>query len=450
MSGQRLRMPLVLFALLLASLAGGSGALAKDAAPDHGLISDAPDAIVAINKPLRGIVLAREGGTVVRVGGAHIGTGLTSVRTDSAGRYLIPAEIRTDHLNVVSAGYEIERRVTTADYVVTYLKPLDVRAIYIPYDELRRTEVMEWTLGLARANLISAVVVDVKDEAGSVLPLAATQQVIDMRAVRGTGTDVEGFLTELAELGVYRIARVVTFLDGRFARAFPADAILTATGSVFVDSIGLAWSNPFSEAARAHNVAIGVEAAKWFEEVQYDYVRLPTDPGVVVRNNATPEARSAAITAFTREAASALHAVGAALSIDTFGQTTVIDHDGGIGQVLEDMAPYLDYYSPMVYPSTWTAGWFGLSYPPSDPFLVVKTSVGLAVQRVAPFETVLVRPWLQDFHDYQSRKLYYSAVEVQAQIDASAEAGGSGFMLWDPSLNYHLSVLEELLTASSR
>jgi hypothetical protein len=132
------------------------------------------------------------------------------------------------------------------------------------------------------------------------------------------------------------------------------------------------------------------------------------------------------------------------LAIDTFGQTTMILHDGGIGQVLEDLAPFLDYYSPMVYPSTWTPGWFGLDYPPSDPFRVVSQSVAQAVARLAPFESVIVRPWLQDFHDYQEQKLPYGLAQVRAQIDASMQAGASGFMLWDPSLNYQLSVLAEL------
>ena len=71
-----------------------------------------------------------------------------------------------------------------------------------------------------------------------------------------------------------------------------------------------------------------------------------------------------------------------------------------------------------------------------DPFVVVRESVMRAVERLAPYN-IVVRPWLQDFHDYQSQKLFYGAEEVLAQIRASAAAGAKGFMLWDPSLNYH-------------
>ena len=49
------------------------------------------------------------------------------------------------------------------------------------------------------------------------LPLVANQTGINMGAVHGTGTDVEGFLADLEALGVYRIARVVTFMDSWLA-----------------------------------------------------------------------------------------------------------------------------------------------------------------------------------------------------------------------------------------
>ncbi|HJN93673.1 MAG TPA: putative glycoside hydrolase, partial [Dehalococcoidia bacterium] len=384
---------------------------------------------------LRGLVLGRKDGRIVRVSGAHVGTGETSIQTNANGRFYLAAAARTNSVSVVAPGYEVKRLTPTGRYLVVFLQPLEVRAIYIPFGELKRQEVLDWALGLARNSTITSLVIDVKDEGGSVLPQVATQTAREIGAVHDPGTDIEAFLTELEDLGVYRIARVVAFLDGRFAYSFPSEAILTAAGEIFVDDIGFVWTNPFSEAVRRHNVEVGVAATAWFEEIQYDYVRFPTDPGVVVRNNATPEQRSAVITQFAQDASIAIHAAGSAIAIDTFGQTTMIFHDGGIGQVLEDLAPFLDYYSPMVYPSTWTTGWFDLVYPPSDPFRVVARSVAQAVERLAPFD-IVVRPWLQDFHDYQAQKLFYGPAQVRVQIDASAQAGGSGFMLWDPSLNY--------------
>ena len=63
--------------------------------------------IVHIDKPLRGIVLARDGDVVRRIEGAHIGTGEISALTDAAGLFHIPAGIRTNRLSVVAPGYEM-------------------------------------------------------------------------------------------------------------------------------------------------------------------------------------------------------------------------------------------------------------------------------------------------------------------------------------------------------
>ena len=401
-------------------------------------------AIVPIERPLHGIVLTRLGTDDVRVAGAHVGTGATSIQTDAAGRFALPADIRTNQISVVAAGYRPVLRETSADYLVVRLEPLDVRAIYLPMDRLRSADTLAWALDLARAGTISALVIDVKDEAGSVLSLLATGTVREIGAAWDPGQHLAQFLSELGELGVYRIARVVTFLDSHFAFAFPWEAIRGRDGTIFVGQQGAAWVSAFSPAAQQYNVEIGVAAAAWFEEIQYDYVRLPTEPGLAVRDGATAAARSAAIARFARDAAAALHAAGAALAFDTFGQTTMIEHDGGIGQVLEDVGPYLDYFSPMVYPSTWAPGWFGFTHPATEPYAVVRTSVARAVARLAAFPGVVVRPWLQDFPDYQAGRQSYGADEVRAQIDASAAGGGSGFMLWDPTLDYQFEALVNL------
>ncbi len=397
-----------------------------------------------VDEALSGYVVVWEDGELRRISGAHIGTGDATFRTDADGYFSIPADERTSEINVVAPGYEVIRSSATANSMTFFLQPLDVRAIYLPYERLWQPATLAWALDLARAGTISAVVIDVKEEGGAVLPLVATDTVREIGAIVDPGTDIEGFLRELEELGIYRIARVPTFLDRRFAFAFPSEAIQTRGGGVMVDTTGLAWTNPFSAAARRYNVEIAVEAAEYFEEIQFDYVRLPGNSRLALFENTTGEERSAAIVRFAQEAGDALHAVGAAISFDTFGETTILRVEDTIGQVLEDLAPYLDYVSPMVYPSTWRPGWFGLAYPPADPYAVVYLSISTAVSRLEADYNVLVRPWLQDFSDYQEQKLPYGANEVLAQIRANRAGGGAGFMLWDPSLNYQTDILDQL------
>ena len=356
---------------------------------------------------------------------------------------------RYPRYQVVAAGFWPRRDVAAVDGVIK-LRPLDVRAIHLPYEQLWNPESLEWALGLARSGLISAIVIDIKEEGGGVLPLFATDAVLEIDAVVDPGADMAAFLDELAWTGVYLIARQVVFLDTRLGRSDIGTAILTPDGLQLRDDVGLGWTTPFSAKARRYNIEIALQATPYFHEIQFDYVRFPAGP-FQVHAETTGEERSAAVAQFAREAAGALHAAGAAVSVDTFGETVVIRQEDGIGQVLEDLIPYVDYYSPMLYPSTWAFGSFGLEYPAAHPGRVVELTMRAALERVreSGVTGVLVRPWLQDYRDYQPRRLHYGFHDVMAQIQAAAAEGGAGFMLWNPALRYETAVLATLRDATA-
>ena len=418
-------------------------------------ITTAPITVPNNRAPLTGTVFARHGRTLTRVIGAHIGTGEQTLQTDAMGRFTLPPADRTGAISVVAPGYRILRTHPTADAAIFLLEPIDVRAVYLPYSRLGSAATRDWALNLARDGVVNAFVIDVKHENGSVLSLVANDTAWAFGAVRDPAPDIDQFLAELGRLNIYRIARVVTFLDTSLALGAPDTALRTTDNTIFRDALDLAWTSPFTETARRHNIEIGVNAAQYFDEIQYDYVRLPTDANVALRYQTTADQRTDAIARFAADAAQALHTAGAAISIDTFGLTTVVTDDQGIGQILEKIAPSLDYYSPMVYPSTWATGWFDLDYPAADPFRVVHDSIAAAVGRIAATaaqtnapSTTIVRPWLQDFHDYGARKLFYGADQVALQIGAAAAAGGRGFMLWDASLEYELEPLNAAVAAT--
>ena len=375
---------------------------------------------------------------------ARVSTGNAMVRTDSSGRFEFAPEDRTGSLTIVQPGYDVVRRPIYYHESVIVLRNLVVRAVHIPFSEVTKPTVQAWAHDLVDRNLINAVVIDLKDESGQVFSVAATETAEQIRAVRN-GDAVATFLDELKNKGVYRIGRVVTFLDNTYPRWFHDHALRSVSGGLFIDGMGVTWSSAYTFGARRYNIEIGLAAADYVEEIQYDYVRLPYENGLRERTQYTEADRVAAITRFAQEAGSALHLAGIAVSFDTFGVVSTAGNDQGIGQSVEGLAPYLDYISPMVYPSGWHAGSLGFAYPPEHPGPVVRINVEATVEKARPHGTALVRPWLQDFHDYQARGLRYYAKEVHAQIAATAEAGGVGFMLWDPSLRYEQQALEQAL-----
>jgi hypothetical protein len=89
----------------------------------------------------------------------------------------------------------------------------------------------------------------------------------------------------------------------------------------------------------------------------------------------------------------------------------------------------------MVYPSGYHKGIPGYANPVLVPGKVVHESVRL-IRKRAGGTVAQVRPWLQDFRDYAFDRRIFGVPEVQAQIRGSEEAGGSGWMLWNPRNDY--------------
>lgn len=401
----------------------------------------APAAAQTTAAPLRGAVYAWDNGRLLRVPQVAVSTGLAQTRSDAEGRFEFAANQRSGRIMAVKPGFDVVRRDVYGDYTIIVLRELIARAVFVGFTQSPDPRVQDWIRDLIERDLINAVVIDIKDESGNVAHFAATPAADAIGATKPEN-GMSAFLSELGELGVYRIGRVVTFLDSRYTGAHPNNALRHVNGNSFRDGGGQRWSSPFSSEARRYNVEIGAAAAAHVDEVQYDYVRLPYENGLAERFTYNARQRVAAIDTFAEEAAEAVHLAGAAISFDVFGIIAISVDDQGIGQSYRSLSEHLDYLSPMLYPSGWNAGQFGLTYPPGQPGLVIRYSMAATLEKIAEGSHVEVRPWLQDFTDYGPRRVFYGIGQVRDQIREAAANGGYGFMLWDTRLEYQETALE--------
>ncbi|HEY2593752.1 MAG TPA: putative glycoside hydrolase, partial [Chloroflexota bacterium] len=202
------------------------------------------------------------------------------------------------------------------------------------------------------------------------------------------------------------------------------------------------WVDPFQTAAWDYNTDLASEAVqRGFDEVQFDYIRFATDPSpdssvndIQYAQPPNEDRRVAALNGFLSQAHAAVNAAGGFLSMDTFGYTTWWTDDGGIGQDLQVLADDIDYYSPMIYPSTFTAGLpGGLPYPDvvTQPYDTVYLSLAHAEQKLQG-KRALLRPWLQYFDDYPwATQTRYDAQQIVDQKIAVSDAHAEGWMLWN-------------------
>ena len=220
----------------------------------------------------------------------------------------------------------------------------------------------------------------------------------------------------------------------------------TRTGQPWMDNEKLAWLDPFREEVWDYNLAIAREAVRrGFDEIQFDYVRFPTDGHLAAAQYSKPnskETRLPTIAAFLARARRELGAMGAFVAADVFGYTAFNGNDTDIGQRIEELTPHLDYISPMVYPSGYQRGIPNYRNPVEHPYEVVFETVRLILKR-SGHTRVRVRPWLQDFRDYAFDHRPFGVPEILAQIKAADDGGALGWMLWNPRNDYTSAALRQ-------
>lgn len=227
--------------------------------------------------------------------------------------------------------------------------------------------------------------------------------------------------------GLYLIGRIVTFEDPFLGEKRPALAIRTADGSIWRNNSGLAWTNPYDRRVWNYNVSLGEAAARTgFDEIQFDYVRFPSDGDIsIIRYPGKhPQAMGWTIPAFVQYARKRLHPLGARVSVDMFGLAA--SHDLGIGQFPSRISRYVDAVYPMVYPSHYNPGEYNLNDPNAVPGTTVAYSLADYKKALLGRNAELV-PWLQDF----SLGRTYTPADVRDQIAAARQASTGGFMLWN-------------------
>ncbi|MEW5960842.1 MAG: putative glycoside hydrolase, partial [Chloroflexota bacterium] len=317
-----------------------------------------------------------------------------------------------------------------------------IRGLYVSYFAIGHADLRQHIFDLLETTEFNAVVIDAKGDHGWISYPTQISLAHEIGAARPTARDFETVIAELKRRGIYTIARIVTFKDNPLARSYPEYAAKTGSPNgrtLWIDQEQLSWTDPFLRPVWDYNIQVALEAAHLgFDEVQFDYVRFPTasQSGTPqFSQEASKEARITAIVGFLSAARGQLQPFGVKMAADVFGYTCWRQDDTQIGQDINRMAFYLDVLSPMLYPSTFGSGIPGYKMAIAHPYEVVYESARRAVERLSA-STCTLRPWIQDFPDYRFDKRVYGKPEIQAQIKGCFDAGSSGFMVWDPRVQY--------------
>ena len=378
--------------------------------------------------------------------GASVVVRGVEVRTDAEGAFKLERVPPEASLTVKMPGFEKVRLAPMRGTVEAVLRPQAIKAAYLTYYGVGDRKIRGRVLDLATRTELNAVVIDVKGDRGLIPYRTTVPAALEAGALGPViMKDFDQLLADLKGRHVYTIARIVAFKDNPLATAHPELAVIdTRTGKPWIDNEKLAWVDPTREEVWDYIIAVAKEAAlKGFDEIQFDYVRFPTDGKLSAAKYSkpiTPQVRIETIAGFLAKARKELGPTGVFIAADVFGYTAFNENDTDIGQRIEDMAQHVDYFSPMVYPSGYHMGIPGFRNPVNHSYEIVRESVRLTRKRTEGMP-VQVRPWLQDFRDYAFDKRIFGVPEIQAQVRGAEEAGATGWMLWNPRNDYTAAAL---------
>jgi hypothetical protein len=305
--------------------------------------------------------------------------------------------------------------------------PRDVRGVHVTMALAGLEGKIDGYLALRHYGL-NTLEVDVKDESGRVGFLKGAPALARTIGAAGPFYNARAVARQVHARGVYLIGRVVAFEDPVLAQARPELAIQNSDGSVWRNNAGLGWTNPYDKRVWKYVVDVAVAAAKaGFDEIQFDYVRFPSDGDLsqIVYAHRRAEPKGTTIARFLQYASKRLRPLNVRISADLFGLAAT--HDLGIGQVPKRIAPYVDALYPMVYPSHYRSGEYRIDDPNKYPGRTVARAL-LDFRRQLKGQKVTLIPWLQDF----SLGAPYTLIEVTDQIAAARRQHTRGYMLWNP------------------
>ncbi|OHD16357.1 MAG: hypothetical protein A2Y38_06215 [Spirochaetes bacterium GWB1_59_5] len=317
---------------------------------------------------------------------------------------------------------------------------------------------------------LDTVVVDLKDDNGR-LRFEPIDPLVKAIGKTSNPLDVEGFVKEMKAKGRYLIARIVVFKDQRLFEysggayavwdsvtnapwrgyeweetevpvAVPlgappstaAPATTTVTERVYY---GEYWVDPYSEKVWEYNVAIAREIiARGFDEVQFDYIRFPTDGANLGDaryrwKDAGMDMESALMSFLSYARAN----IAAPISIDIYGANGWYRSGVRTGQDVELLARYVDAICPMFYPSHFEQTFMGFEPAVQRPYRIYK--LGTLRNSYIARKRVVVRPYVQAFFlNVRYDRAWYSPAYVALEVDGIRDASNEGLLFWNNSGRY--------------
>lgn len=324
------------------------------------------------------------------------------------------------------------------------------KSLYVPAGQAYKREYAQDFIDICTENKLDSIVIDMKDDAGWLRYVSKDDKINEKAQSSMYAIDLEDFVPQCKEAGLYLIARIVSFKDKNLWRYGTGQyAVKDVNGGSWLgvsnynnDEGGISyydeyWCDPYCEEIWEYNVAIANELiSRGFDEIQFDYIRFPTD-GLNLNDaryswKDTGMDKESALMSFLSYAR---ENIDAPISIDIYGANGWYRSGARTGQDVELLSNYVDVICPMFYPSHFEQTF--LTYTPviERPYRVYY--YGTWRNTVIGRNRVIIRPWVQAFYlNVSYDKQYYDEEYVMREVYGVRDSVDHGYMYWNNSGRY--------------
>ncbi len=380
----------------------------------------------------------------------------------------ISSEVVLEEKQQIEIKKEIEHKKT----------PEIVKSVYLNASSAGNEEKINKLIELIKKSEINSVTIDVKDVSWYVSFDMNHGEFWKIKPVANNKiNNIESLIKKLHKNDIYVIWRIVVFKDNLLS-VNRQDLVVKNIDNkkIWTDYKGNKYLDPYSKEVWDYNIDIASESYNiWFDEINFDYVRFPTDWNL--RNAYFPFSHSIInsnykwwkiiiIDEFSTYITSKLREKNEeiALSADIFWLVTNTDWYT-IGQNLESFLLNFDYVWPMVYSSHYAEGYLWYSVPDNHAYEIitdwiknVKTRINklndqiltgswykikqsfvpkIELENFEKIEYSKLRVWLQWFACTRCKwATYYNREKFRKQVDAIKDSWLNSWWVWNSAGNY--------------
>ncbi|MFC2159647.1 putative glycoside hydrolase [Actinomycetota bacterium] len=315
------------------------------------------------------------------------------------------------------------------------------KAVYLSGYSLASSQKRDDIYRLIEETELNAIVFNAKEDEGHISYSTDVEFFNEIGAVKPL-YDIDEIIAEMDERGIYSIARIVLFKDGILPKVRPDLSIQNIYNGSPAYLDGGYWTDIYNREVWGYYAELVMELVKkGIDEIQFDYIRGPSKGKLHLAHypsNTEDREKIWAISGFLETIREATRNYQVKISADVYGFVLIAENDQGIGQLIEELAPHLDYLYPMPYPSHYSSGFLGYSLPEAHPYEVVKHTLDKGLDRIGDTGCLII-PWIQAF----GLQMRYTEREILLQLNAAEDLGINGFLFWNAGNKY--SIVERAL-----